>query len=273
MGKPPIKFAGILLLLLIIGCSKNPDRDYAIKYTMIKLEKKFGKCDTLDGSCAKISLYYPEVKQAFNEAVRDSLTSHVRETLLGNYFHEQKVKSLDEMAKLFFSDYEGVQSEPMDYRIGWELNNTISIIFNNHSIVSFQSEFYHFTGGAHGMSGTYFTNFNSQDGKKLTLLDLLNPGYEQELNSIAERIFRKNNRLTPDTNLEEAGFWFEEGKFSLNENFGIKNDGLIFYFNSYEIAPYAMGPTEIVIPYTELKSLINEVGLLQKILSEKVKDN
>lgn len=268
MEKTPIKFAGIILLLLIIGCSKNSDRDYAIKYTMIKFEKKFGKCDTLDGSCAKISFEYPEIKQALNDAVRDSLTRYVRETLLGNYFHEQKAKSLDEMAELFFSDYESVQSEPLDYRIGWELNNTISIIFNNHSIVSFQSEFYHFTGGAHGMSGTYFTNFNSQDGKKLTLLDLLNPDYEKELNSIAERIFRKNNGLTPDANLEEAGFWFEEGKFLLNENFGIKNDGLVFYFNSYEIAPYAMGPAEIVISYSEIKNLFKQDGLLKKEIAE-----
>jgi len=139
------------------------------------------------------------------------------------------------------------------------------VIYNANSILSFQSEFDHFTGGAHGNSGMYFTNFNSLDGKKLNLSDLLVASYGAELDNIAEKKFRREKELGTEANLEEAGFWFKQGKFSLTENFGIKNDGLVFYFNSYEIAPYAMGPTEIKIPYAEIRNLIKEDGLLFKV--------
>ena len=139
---------------------------------------------------------------------------------------------------------------------------------NAQSIVSFQSEFYHFTGVAHGMTGVYFANFNSQNGKRLMLSDLLIAGYEHELNKVAEKIFRKVRELKSEDNLEEAGFWFEGNKFSLNDNFGIKTDGLVFFFNSYEIAPYAMGPTEILIPYKGIKNLVKQEGLLNKVITD-----
>nr|MCU0409966.1 RsiV family protein [Bacteroidales bacterium] len=91
------------------------------------------------------------------------------------------------------------------------------------------------------------------------------PGYENELNNTAEKIFRAEKQLSPDANLESEGFWFEGNKFYLNKNFGIKNDGLVFYFNSYEIAPYAMGPTEIKIPYATIKKLVLNDGPLSKM--------
>jgi hypothetical protein len=88
------------------------------------------------------------------------------------------------------------------------------------------------------------------------------------LNNVAEKIFCKVKELKPEDNLEEAGFWFKGNKFSFNENFGIRNEGLVFYFNSYEIAPYAMGPTEIMIPYSEIKNLVKQDGLLNKVIAE-----
>ena len=88
------------------------------------------------------------------------------------------------MAEIFLDDYENTRTELPVYGIPWEINNTISVTYNTNSIVAFQSEFYHFTGGAHGISGIYFANFDSKDGKKLTLSDLLIAGYKKELDNI-----------------------------------------------------------------------------------------
>lgn len=84
-------------------------------------------------------------------------------------------------------------------------------------------------------------------------------GHEADLNRIAEKEFRKVREMKPEESLEDAGFWFENNKFSLNDNFAITEEGLIFYFNSYKVAaPYAAGPTEIVLNYREFKHLIKE---------------
>jgi hypothetical protein len=263
--------AAILCFLFIIyisGCSQRSDNDFKIQYTFKKYDKIFGNCDSVKTGCATVSLEYPEIKHAFNDAIRDSLTKFIQDMLLDNYFHEQRTKSLDEMTELYFEDYKNTQTDFIGYNFPWEIKNTISVNYNAQSILSFQSEFYHFTGGAHGMTGVYFANFNSQTGKKLELTDLLIPGYENELNKVAEKIFRKVRELKSEDNFEEAGFWFERNKFALNENFGIKTDGLVFFFNSYEIAPYAMGPTEILIPYKEIKNLVKQDGPLNKVIAE-----
>jgi len=259
-------FITILSLLVFSGCGGNDHEKAKINYGMSSYEKKSAVCDST--GCAKIVLVYPEIKRAFNEAAKDSLMNYIKSALLDNYFQQKRTKSLDEMTELFLKDYENTRTEFVDYSLPWEINSTVSVIYNASSIVSFQSEFYHFTGGAHGMSGIYFANFNSQDGKRLTLSDLLVSGFEKELNRIADKLFRKDKDLSPDANLDEAGFWFEGNKFSLNGNFGIKNHGLVFYFNSYEIAPYAMGPTEIIVPYKEIKSLVKSDGLLRKVIVE-----
>jgi hypothetical protein len=39
-------------------------------------------------------------------------------------------------------------------------------------------------------------------------------------------------------------------------------DGLMIYFNEYQIAPYAAGPQQAVIPYSTLKDIINPDGIL-----------
>lgn len=259
----------LYLLIFLSGCSTKNTNDYKIQYGMKKFERTFGSCDSTDTGCAKILFEFPEIKYAYTESVKDSISRQIQNTLLSNYTVGVNINSLDSLSELFSSDYQDMSKDFPGYNLPWELNNTISIIYNDNSVVSLQSEFYHFTGGAHGNSGVYFTNFNSEDGGKLALSDLLIPDYRRELNLTAEKIFRNQNNILPDEDLEAAGYWFEGNKFSLNDNFAIKNDGLVFYFNSYEIAPYAMGPTEILIPYKEMKNLVKKDGLLYRIVSEK----
>lgn len=259
----------LLLFIFLNGCSTKNTDDFKIQYGMKKFERTFGSCDSTGAGCAKILFEFPEIKYAYTESVKDSISRQIQNTLLSNYTVGANINSLDSLSKLFFFDYQDMSKDFPGYNLPWELNNTISVIYNDNSIVSLQSEFYHFTGGAHGNSGVYFANFNSLDGRKLNLSDLLVSNYEVELNKIAEEIFRKNKELSSEENLQEAGFWFEGNKFALNNNYGIKSDGLVFYFNSYEIAAYAMGPTEILIPYKQIKSLTKKDGLLYRMVSEK----
>ena len=61
----------------------------------------------------------------------------------------------------------------------------------------------------------------------------------------------------PDTaSLNENYYEFPDDKFQLNQNYGFRKDGIVFYYNNYEIAPYAAGPTEVVIPYESVRTWI-----------------
>jgi hypothetical protein len=67
---------------------------------------------------------------------------------------------------------------------------------------------------------------------------------------IAESEFRKIKSIPENTATNKEWFW--NGLFYLPDNFAFTDAGLLFHYNSYEIAPYALGATELIIPYEKL---------------------
>ena len=96
--------------------------------------------------------------------------------------------------------------------------------------------------------------FDKNSGKELTLNEVVKT--PKSVKKLVERKFREAWEILPNGSLNEKGFWFENDKFSLPVNVGISNDGLQFYYNPYEIGPYAMGATDIILPFSELKNLM-----------------
>ena len=88
------------------------------------------------------------------------------------------------------------------------------------------------------------------------LKNIFKPNFEEELRKLGEDQFRLVRDLSQDEDLGEAGFWFDDNKFSLNDNFALTEDGIRFFYNSYEIAPYALGTTDITISYDSIKNLL-----------------
>jgi hypothetical protein len=75
---------------------------------------------------------------------------------------------------------------------------------------------------------------------------------------MAEESFRKDKGLSPKTKLEDAGYWFNNNRFHLTNNFGLDADGIFFLFNAYEVASYAEGPIYISVPYARLKKYLKK---------------
>jgi hypothetical protein len=86
----------------------------------------------------------------------------------------------------------------------------------------------------------------------------LKEGYEEKLTQLGEKAFRKERALTDTASLQKNYFEFPANKFTLNQNYGFTKEGIVFYYNSYEIAAYAAGPTEVIIPYEEIKGWLRE---------------
>ena len=80
--------------------------------------------------------------------------------------------------------------------------------------------------------------------------------YVNALNKIVEPHFRKLFKLTSKESLNDNGFWFENDQFSVYENFTFQVGELLVYYNSYDIAPYSGGPTELLVPFEEIKHLL-----------------
>lgn len=148
----------------------------------------------------------------------------------------------------------------------WFIERSGEVKFNKENIFSIDYMEYSYTGGAHPNTYVTFKNFLLTNGEEISLDEIISEDKQQELTKIAEAEFRKMKELSPDADLGQAGFWFENNKFYLNDNFLIGDSSLVFYYNNYEITAYAFGPTELTIPYSELKSIIDNKSAFYKLV-------
>lgn len=112
---------------------------------------------------------------------------------------------------------------------------------NNSGIISFYIDYYQFSGGAHGITNRVAYNIEETSGIEMQLKDIFKGNYKDVINKEISRQISKD----PD-----RYFTGKDGFNGIgdNQNFYIKNNKVVIYFGLYEIAPYASGISEFIIP-------------------------
>lgn len=146
------------------------------------------------------------------------------------------------------------QLEMVDGGGVWQTETSIEIFEENPEFVVLSLSNWNYEGGAHGNAWSEMHIFDIKTGKELLLEDFFSN--VDVLTNRAELIFRADQELAKDVDLIEAGFWFDDGKFKLNENFVFNENSVDFLYNQYEIAPYAAGMIIITIPMEDVKDLL-----------------
>jgi hypothetical protein len=73
-----------------------------------------------------------------------------------------------------------------------------------------------------------------------------------------EEALRDQAGLKQGEPLQTGGFF--EDTVTAPDNFFLAEPGLGFHWDPYEIAPYAAGPVEVIIPYNRIGSLLSSRG-------------
>lgn len=115
-----------------------------------------------------------------------------------------------------------------------------------------------YEGGAHGMYGTGYYQFDKRTGKELTLKDFVTDN--KEFNRIAEKYFKKSQGIPANVSVSSKDhsfdFWFENDQFACNNNFYFDGKSMHFMFVPYEITNYAAGTIEFSIPLNKIEHLL-----------------
>jgi hypothetical protein len=112
-----------------------------------------------------------------------------------------------------------------------------------------------YLGGAHP-SMVIQSMVYTPTGEAVGLEDILIPGYERTLVDIVTTYVRRARNIKNNTSLEKAGLWLVDGRLPLAKTWYPSDRGLVFLYNTYEIAPYAAGPTEVVLPWKRISHLL-----------------
>lgn len=213
-----------------------------------------------DELCATVKFQYPKIISDARPELAEKLNSLILRQMVDNPTEGMDTESStpQQFAEGFIEEY---KQTPNPFS-SWEMERSLRIVFTTKNMLTLLFEEYGYTGGAHPFSGYRYSVLSLEDGRQILLDDLFNPGYEAALNVAGEKIFRETRKLKDEETLEEQGFAFPNDVFSLNDNFGVLKEGLDFIFNSYEIAPYALGPTQFTVPYEDIQELVSPTGEL-----------
>lgn len=214
--------------------------------------------DKLDTVVSSIEyMFYTDPQLPYQDSINRIIKMYVFGTVSGFGITEQNadlsVESMEEAINMFGDEY-NQQLNFVEDGVIWTTETSISIIEHKSDYVEVSLSNWGYSGGAHGNSNSEERIFDIKTGRELKLIDFITN--IDELNSIAEAIFRADQEIPTDKNLVDAGFWFEDGIFRLNENFTFNEESLDFLYNKYEIAPYVAGTIFISIPRNKIKHLI-----------------
>lgn len=107
-------------------------------------------------------------------------------------------------------------------------------------------------GRAHPYHTHQVLNYNLHTGKVLALKDLFKPRANY-LNTFSKYASTELNNKLQDK------WMIKDGTQPLQKNYqqwNLQDKGILITFDEYQVAPYADGPQEILIPYTALKTLL-----------------
>ena len=230
------------------------------RYAMHTLERHGGECGK--NPCVSLLVEYPEFIDAGSDWIRSHLNGLVQETLLGKDDPMGVVPVLeavrDSIIVQRLREVDNGSKEP------WSIERRITIIGDTVGVLTFKVTESRYTGGAHGNSMVLLQMVEEKSVKPIGLDELLTPQQKDKLRDVAEPHFRAARGLRQEESLTDAGFTFEDGKFVLTLNVGLTSEGLYFYYNQYEIAPYVMGPTDFTVSWHEL----SRAGLLGALLGQ-----
>lgn len=154
---------------------------------------------------------------------------------------------------------EFVEEETTKHLTAWIREVESSVVLQTNRLLTICTRVYEYAGGAHGHSVDVWSNYDLQEMQKIQITDLIDEAQLPQLTALAEQKFRKAEGLREDSPLD-SDFFFNDGLFALNDNFGLTEKELIFYYNEYEIKPYAQGTTTVRIAYDELAEILNQSG-------------
>ena len=244
---------------------KAPAEEPAFSYH--KEQQRFKKasdgCRTDSNECAIIEIDFPQFREpaAVFQKINDSILHYIKTSLspedMGN------VATLDDLGNRFIQDYNEYTAEAKTraeednsdpFITPWSIETYGIVTFESPKLVSIELSTYSYTGGAHPNTTVTLLNYDTKTGKAISIKTLIKD--QRKLVQLAEKKFRETHELAPNASLNEEGF-FWDGKFQLPENIGLSGEGIWFFYNSYEIAAYAVGPTEFVLSWEELGDLVN----------------
>lgn len=257
MRKPLLTaFAAFWALALMCCKSKDtaPPKSNQLKSDPVQVSQKH--ClDKANEKCAEFSISYPVFSggdslttQALNKSVQGYLLSAVGGN--GELPFKQALDSAGlQFIQMYLDDVKDIPEMPGGYST--EITHKVPLL--NANVVTIELDGYSFTGGAHPSPFGLLVSYDLTKGAKpLEILDLVSD--TNALRPILEIGYKLGKGLKASDPLDQVTYP-ETKQLTMPVNVGVAAEGIRFFYNAYEVAPYAVGSSDILLTWEQLGAL------------------
>ena len=233
----------------------NPVAD-TLQYEIKTISGKLpcGKDSTKN--CVTASIDELHIKGGTSKSAASKIDETLRKALNETDNSDAAPRKPSDIISNLEKEYTQITKDMKHYDLSWEYIHNIDVYLNENNLFGCSIYNYTFTGGAHPNGFKFYYTFIADKGAQLKLTDLIAPMKFAEFKALAEKRFRETREIEDGKTYEEAGYWFENDSFMLNNNFKYDATGLILHYNQYEIAPYSEGVITLEFPYSQIKEMV-----------------
>jgi hypothetical protein len=249
----PIAFCAFSLLF---ACKVEPAQPkIELKYET----RQFVKRDCVnDQQCAEYNVFYllfsgndTAVVRSVSQGVHTSLV-----TGLGGNLNLPLEVALDSVGINFIEQFIQLKRDFPEQTMNQSIQVTSNVLLNNGRVLTVREDFYLSTGGAHPNTSSAIMSFSlNEKGRQLSASDLLKD--PTAVLPMLEKAFKKSKGLAESADISLL-LLTEDKKLPLPANIGIVPEGILFVYTDYEVAAHAIGPTEILLTWTQLGDLADK---------------
>ena len=213
----------------------------------------------------EVSAAYPQLigvtdpnYDRFNQTVRNLISRKV-----GDFKKEMTPSAEDELAP--------DENPVIDDSLGSDITVTYELALAKDDLIAIQFTVSSYSAGAaHPNSYTEVVNFDLKNGKLLKLADLFLPGskYLETLSNFCIQELKTQAKAQGDYAAMDDD-WIKRGagaELTNYDNWTITKKGLGITFDPYQVAAYAAGPQNVLVPYSAVKEVSKPEGVLGQFL-------
>ena len=230
------------MILSVSGCAYL-GTERATEPRQIINEERAADCPVKDDSCPLVNI---DTQVFADEPALNALIDQRLRQMTVNAPDAELPASLEAYRQTFLRD-----AEP-----GWSSYLQAKLIDQHGSLLIVELSSYLYTGGAHGMPGRAFINYDRDQDRELKLADVLLPGKEGAF----WRAAAKAHQRWLIENGHDAEF-SRQWPFQQTANVALLRDKVLLKYDVYSIAPYSSGHPALEIPYSDLEAIVKPAYL------------
>ncbi|WP_194767009.1 DUF3298 and DUF4163 domain-containing protein [Tamlana sp. I1] len=225
-----LKLLLVFSLVLYFSCEK----EFNVVFSEIQISSQ-------NDDIVQINIPIAEGNNTISNKINSGIEHNIIASIQIGESDNIESKTITESINAFVKEYETLQQEFPESPQVWEAQIDGEILYQSNDIISVSITSYTNTGGAHGILKISFLNFNAKNGNLIP-----NKALFKDLNA-----FKKLAEPYYIAAIEDKEILINKDQFNLPANIAYTEEGIVFLYNTYEIAAYSQGVIEFKVPFNE----------------------